>query len=151
SAATEITYTGLSSATSNGFPFISHCLPCGRSYSEGARPRRCGRRLSVLAARPPEVLRMSCLSCSSQQVLARALGSGRVTEGLKRLPGRAVQVLRHLDVHGDQQVPGRLVLAPRPLAARTESAPARRFRGDPDADRYFVQRRDLDLGPKRRL
>src|SRR5215469_1150432 len=101
SAATEITYTGLSSDTSNGLPLIS-LLPCGRSYSAGGRPHRRGRRLPVPAARGRQMRRVSCLPGSPQQVLARILASGRVTEGLEGLLGCAVQVLRHLDVHGDQ-------------------------------------------------
>src|SRR5450631_1595311 len=80
-----------------------------------------------------------------QQVIARVLPGGGLPEVLQGLPGRAVHVLGHLNLHGDQEVPVGAVAAAHALTPHPEGTAVRGARRDPDADRGPAMRWHLDL------
>src|ERR1700730_16417117 len=68
-----------------------------------------------------------------QDLGAGVRARGGVPEGLQRIPGLVVQLLRDLHVDGDEHVAARAVLAPDTLAANTECAAVRGVRRDAQA------------------
>src|SRR5687768_12917057 len=97
--------------------------------------------------------------CETAMSAHRLCGDGRpwilfaagCAQGLDRGPRLVVELGRHLDVDGDQQVAASASLGCRALAARPERATARRAGGNSDADRRAVERRHRDGGAERGL
>src|SRR6266702_1236802 len=176
-AATEITYTGVSSEIWNGLFMASRPRksgagrlppPAGPPPPAGSRlppppaagsrlppPPAAGSRLPPPPAAgsrlPPPPAAGSRLPRPAEQVFPRVLPSGRLTESGQRVSGRPAQVLRDLDRYGDKEVPVRAVCPAYPLPANPERAPVRGTWRDANAYRCTPVGRKLDFRAERRL
>src|ERR1022692_4631307 len=83
--------------------------------------------------------------CPAQQIFPRIGVAGRFPERLQRLARLVAQLLRHLHLHGDQQVAHGAVLAPDALAANPEGPAIRGACRNADVHRHGAMGRYLDL------
>src|ERR1022692_1378718 len=83
--------------------------------------------------------------CPAQQVFPRIGVPDRFPERLQRLARLVAQLLRHLHLHGDQQVAYGAVLAPDALAANPEGPAVRGACRNADIHRHGAMGRYLDL------
>src|SRR5438128_10936899 len=86
----------------------------------------------------------ACLG-PAQQVFPWVLVPGCLPERLERVALLVVQVPRHLNVHGDQEVTHGAVWAADALAPDPEGAPVGSPGRDPDIDRHRAMIRHPDL------